>query len=174
MTEDLERLSKLTERQKACLRLVHRAMSSKEIAIELKLSPRSVDTYLSDALKLLGTASRGEAARMLAAFEANGLSQKLRSQPQALVSPLNSATIGAAANEEMQPLSGVGSQVVMEDQRSYDPGPLPRVPIGGPVINGSIKLKVWQKLALIALVAFLSILAVGGLLAGLNALAALL
>ena len=72
-------MSRLTERQKTCLRLVAQGMSSKEIAKAIGLSPRSVDTYITDAMALLGSATRRDAARALAEQE---ISQQLRSQPQ--------------------------------------------------------------------------------------------
>jgi DNA-binding CsgD family transcriptional regulator len=61
---------RLTEKQKECLRLVLRRNSSKEIASELGISPHTVDARLKGALKALGTASRFEAARILATYEA--------------------------------------------------------------------------------------------------------
>jgi DNA-binding CsgD family transcriptional regulator len=60
---------RLTEKQKECLRLVLRRNSSKEIALELGISPHTVDARLKGALKALNTASRFEAARMLAEYE---------------------------------------------------------------------------------------------------------
>ncbi|WP_375285675.1 helix-turn-helix transcriptional regulator [Sphingomonas sp.] len=58
-------LTELTPIQIECLRLVARGMSaSKAIGRELDLSPGTVDTYLSRASRLLGAASRQEAARM--------------------------------------------------------------------------------------------------------------
>lgn len=68
--------------QKACLRLVSRGRTSKEIALETGLTPQTVDTYLKTAMSKLGAASRREAARCLEKYE---LSQELGSQPPGLV-----------------------------------------------------------------------------------------
>lgn len=64
-------LSELTPIQIDCLRLVARGTSaSKAIGRELALSPGTVDTYLSRASRLLGAASRQEAAALFVAAEA--------------------------------------------------------------------------------------------------------
>lgn len=60
---------RVTDKQKECLRLVLRRNSSKEIALELGISSHTVDARLKGALKALGTASRFEAARLLAEYE---------------------------------------------------------------------------------------------------------
>lgn len=61
----------LSERQKACLRLVARGMSSKEIAIETGLTPQTVDTYIKAAISRLGVSNRREAARLVGVREAS-------------------------------------------------------------------------------------------------------
>lgn len=65
-----DRLAKLTDGQKECLRLVYRHMSSKDIARELGISPHSVDARLRSAIRALGVATRTDAALRLAAHEA--------------------------------------------------------------------------------------------------------
>lgn len=65
-----DRLAKLTDGQKECLRLVYRHMSSKDIARELGISPHSVDARLRSAIRALGVAARTDAALLLAAHEA--------------------------------------------------------------------------------------------------------
>jgi DNA-binding CsgD family transcriptional regulator len=76
----------LTEQQKACLRLVSGGMSSKEIAIELGLSPQTVDSYLTRAIAALGASNRRDAARMLAQAEG---SQKSGSRTEAVAEPID-------------------------------------------------------------------------------------
>ncbi|HEX8365238.1 MAG TPA: helix-turn-helix transcriptional regulator [Allosphingosinicella sp.] len=61
----------LPENQKACLRLVAKGMSSKEIAKALGLTPQTVDTYVKASMARIGAANRREAARMLVAAEAS-------------------------------------------------------------------------------------------------------
>lgn len=60
----------LTARQKECLRLVSRDRDAKEIARILGLSPETVRGHVKAAMARLGTNSRYEAARRLAAAEA--------------------------------------------------------------------------------------------------------
>ncbi|MDP3593435.1 response regulator transcription factor, partial [Phenylobacterium sp.] len=59
----------LTPRERECLRLVDRHLSSKQIARELGMSKASVDTYCDRARKKLGVGDRYSAARALAARE---------------------------------------------------------------------------------------------------------
>lgn len=67
---ETERLAKLTDGQKECLRLVYRHLSSKDIARELGISPHSVDARLRSAIRAMGVATRIDAALRLAAHEA--------------------------------------------------------------------------------------------------------
>nr|WP_296615348.1 helix-turn-helix transcriptional regulator [Sphingomonas sp.] len=61
---------RLTERQKACLRLVGRGYTSKQIGRQLAISPATVDNHVRDALATLQVQSRAEAARLLVDWEA--------------------------------------------------------------------------------------------------------
>lgn len=63
VTDQVEALDRLTERERECLRLVDRHMSSKEIARELGLSKHTVDWHLDKARRRLGAADRYDAAR---------------------------------------------------------------------------------------------------------------
>jgi len=66
---DTERLDRLTEQQRACLRLVYRHMTSKEIAPLLGIEPGSVDQHIKAAMRVLGVGERRTAARLLAEYE---------------------------------------------------------------------------------------------------------
>ena len=68
-----DRIAKLTEKQRACLRLVLMHKSSKEIARELGLQVDAVDQRIKTAMKTLGVQSRVEAARLLAETELSDL-----------------------------------------------------------------------------------------------------
>jgi DNA-binding CsgD family transcriptional regulator len=70
----LKRLSKLSDGQRDCLRLVGQYLSSKEIARILKISPHTVDQRLKRAAALLEMTSRFDAAR---AFMQNSLDQQV-------------------------------------------------------------------------------------------------
>ena len=51
----------LTERELEALRFVAKGLPSKRIAIEMKISPASVDTHLRNTYRKLGANNRGEA-----------------------------------------------------------------------------------------------------------------
>ncbi len=61
-----ERVAKLSDGQLDCLRLVAQHLSSKEIAVELGISPHTVDQRIRQALHILGVSRRAHAARIVA------------------------------------------------------------------------------------------------------------
>ena len=61
-----ERVARLSEGQLDCLRLVAEHLSSKEIAVELGISPHTVDQRVRHALHTLGVPRRAQAARIVA------------------------------------------------------------------------------------------------------------
>lgn len=65
-----DRFDRLTERQKACLRLVHDLRNTAEIARELGCSKDAIDKAIKGAMAKLGANRRADAARMLIAHEA--------------------------------------------------------------------------------------------------------
>lgn len=71
-------VTRLTDRQRACLRLVAKGYTSKEIGRQLEISPATVDSHVRAILDTLQVETRAEAARRLAAVEAPG--QPLTSQ----------------------------------------------------------------------------------------------
>jgi DNA-binding CsgD family transcriptional regulator len=74
---DRDRLDRLTEQQRACLRMVYQHMTSKEIAPRLGIEPGSVDQHIKAAMRRLGVGERRAAARMLAEHEAAGHARPL-------------------------------------------------------------------------------------------------
>lgn len=65
-----ERFALLTRRHRECLRGVKALKGSKEIAADLGLGKSTVDSYLTEAVRLLGARNRRDAALALADFEA--------------------------------------------------------------------------------------------------------
>lgn len=65
MAMSAEHISKLTDSQRAYLRLVLEHRSSKEIAQQFGISAHTVDKRIKEAMRILGVSSRIEAARML-------------------------------------------------------------------------------------------------------------
>jgi DNA-binding CsgD family transcriptional regulator len=69
-TDDISsRLSKLSQAQCECLRLVNIHLTSKEIAIRLGVSRHTIDQRLDRACKSLGVSTRKEAARLFALYD---------------------------------------------------------------------------------------------------------
>jgi len=95
--DDREPLSRLTEREKVCLRQWLQHKSAKEIAADLGISHHAVEKRLKMARTKLGATSSLEAARMLG--EAEGYGQAVAQSPE-LVSdalPLHSVFTRLAA-----------------------------------------------------------------------------
>ncbi len=119
-----DRVTKLSDAQCDCLRLVAEHRSSKEIARLLMISSHTVDQRLKRAASILAVESRFEAARMFASYEReNGFAQPVyeRLVYQRPDLPLfnDSADIGVSANEQ-DPLDGsVEGTSLHEAQASY-------------------------------------------------------
>lgn len=60
-----DRVAKLTRGQLDCLQLVAQHLSSKEIAVELGISPHTVDQRIRQALHILDVPRRSQAARLV-------------------------------------------------------------------------------------------------------------
>ena len=85
-----QRLARLTDKQRECLRLVYAHMSSKEIAPRLHVEPGTVDQYIKAAMRTLGVSDRRAAALMLADHEA-------KTARPLVYQPLDIAQIGEPA-----------------------------------------------------------------------------
>lgn len=133
-----DRLSRLTDKQRECLRLVYAHMSSKEIAQQLGVEPGTVDQYVKAAMRTLGVSDRRAAARMLAEHEGDNLSVERSSKIK-----------------------------LQEDQEDYNAGRPQREPLLPLPLEGLRPTNVgWRKRLLwIVLIAIGSALAFGALLA---------
>ncbi len=72
MVTDPSRFDRLTRRHRECLRGVRDLKGSKEIADELGIEKSTVDSYLTEAVKVLGARNRRDAALQWAAYDAAG------------------------------------------------------------------------------------------------------
>jgi DNA-binding CsgD family transcriptional regulator len=81
----------LHEGHRACLELVAKGMSTKEIARATGLAPSSVDTYLKQAISVLGATNRRQAARtyldMITSQKLGSPSAPLPSRPEVAPTP---------------------------------------------------------------------------------------
>lgn len=83
---DPDRLARLTEQQRACLRFVFARMAPKDIAPHLGLAPDGVEREIRAAMRTLGTGDRRAAARMLAEHEG-----AVREPPAVVAAPTEAA-----------------------------------------------------------------------------------
>ena len=137
--------ARLSDGQKACLRLVAKGMSSKEISKETGLTPQTVDTYVKAAISRLGVTNRREAARALVLWEESAGAEPL--------------PIGAPGNE---PPSAQAPAVATARERGTGLG-LP--PVGGRINDLGWAEKSAQALK-IALVATAAVVALALVIAG--------
>ena len=169
----IDRVALLTDKQRACLRLVWRHRESKEIARELGISPHSVDGRIKTAMRRLGVEDRYEAARLLAEAETGGTDQPPVYGSSDMASP-------AFRPADLPPLNAggrpAGPLVLEEAQAAYrlspTPGPwfAPPLPTMGRPKND---LSASSRLFWVAVVAIGTAVAFGALAAGLEALSRL-
>ncbi|GFZ78342.1 MULTISPECIES: helix-turn-helix transcriptional regulator [Sphingobium] len=75
-------ISRLTDKQKECLRLVAQNLNTKQIARQIGKSDHAVNQRVRQALRALGVADRFEAARILSEVEGRQTYQPLIYQPE--------------------------------------------------------------------------------------------
>lgn len=98
------RVARLSPGQLDCLRLVDLHLSSKEIAVELNISPHTVDQRVRGALHILRVDRRTQAARLVA--QVCGPYQRLIHQSPHVES----------ADDERHPESAIGQQIRHADR----------------------------------------------------------
>jgi DNA-binding CsgD family transcriptional regulator len=118
---DENSFERLTERQKACLRLVLTGRSSKHIADVLRISPGTVDQHLKAACKILGQNERGAAARLFAAWDERH-PQVLDSQSNGLVEPAPGRPTVSITGREGEDRRSTPTMEVRESRATYDSG----------------------------------------------------
>ena len=153
---DRDRIARLTDKQRACLRLVYAHMSSKEIAPKLGVEPGTVDQYVKAAMRILGVSDRRAAAKMLAEHEGPAR-QPLVYQPLDIAETAETATLAASTGGMRQAAFGGAVRDERAVIRAYPP-PSPDalklpLPIGGrrPSDLGALKRLGWI-LAIILLI----------------------
>ncbi|ABQ69528.1 helix-turn-helix transcriptional regulator [Rhizorhabdus wittichii DC-6] len=170
-----DRIEKLTEAQRVCLRMVLMHLSSKDIARELGISPHTVDQRLRMAIQALGVANRFEAARILAKYETPNAYQSAVYQSSHVAPQPVHATVGLSdIHGVRQDDNGYHGSAVREEQiafrtPAFATGGFVNLPIPTPGRERN-DLSIVQRLGWIVSIAIASALAFGGLLAGLDAL----
>lgn len=170
---DSDRLAKLTEGQRACLRGVLRHMSSKDMARELGVSPHTIDQRLRQAMRTLGAGSRVQAAFMLAQHE--GVPEYQSSAYQSLhVAPAGQPPATGSIGYERRANAEQLLEPVREEQAAFQADfPTSSRTLRLPLPGGGVRphdIGTWQRLGWVAAIAIAAALAFGALLAGLEAL----
>src|SRR6187551_240318 len=111
------RVERLTDKQRECLRMVYRHMETKEIARVLGLSPDGVTQRIKAAMKTLGVDRRRDAALILA--EAEGLAPYPRQvyPSRDIASTREPAMLAPSTEGEWQ--SGSSGEAMREEQAAF-------------------------------------------------------
>jgi DNA-binding CsgD family transcriptional regulator len=168
-----ERVMRLTEGQLDCLRLVDQHLSSKEIAVELGISPHTVDQRVRQSLAILGVERRAQAARIVAQF--SGPYQRLIHQSPYIPGDLQSGHPDAAVSHQIRHAGRAGedrrSGFITEQRPAFWPSLQPPFATRS---NPRNEMSVGQRLFWIAAIAIGAAFSAGMYLAGLESLARLL
>lgn len=103
-----DRVAKLSDVQKQCLRLAAEGRSSKEIAPLVGLTHQTVDQYLHRARQTMGAANRREAARILAEIESSTPFKGFELKPNAVAELEIPGNSGASTEQEKSPAGLLG------------------------------------------------------------------
>jgi DNA-binding CsgD family transcriptional regulator len=169
-----QRVARLSEGQRECLRMVYRHMETKEIARVLGLSPDGVTQRIKAAMRILGVDRRRDAALILA--EAEG------TEPYpSLVYPSRDIAIApdpptfTPSIEGGRP-SGSSGEAMREEQAVFETAPLARRPVLPLPIGGARPddVGILKRLAWIAGITIGIALAFGALVSGVEALTRIL
>ena len=169
-----ERCARLTAGQLDCLRLVDQHLSSKEIAVELDISPHTVDQRIRQALAILGVERRTQAARVVA--QCCGPYQRLIHQPPYIETKSPEGHSAGAVSHQIRhadragEAGGAGFITEQRPAHSWSSLPLPIATRSNP----RNEMSVGQRLFWIAAIAIGAAFSAGMYLAGLESLARLL
>jgi DNA-binding CsgD family transcriptional regulator len=167
-----DRVARLTQGQRECLRMVFRHMETKEIARELGISPDGVTQRIKNAMRTLGVSRRKDAAVILA--EAEGLT----AYPPLVHPPRDIAAapdpVMLIASTEGVHESGLAGRAMREDQAAfmpYPPAQLRGLQVPLPILGGRPSDLSWtRRLGWIIAIMLVIALVFGMFLAGLESL----
>jgi DNA-binding CsgD family transcriptional regulator len=114
---DRDRIERLTDKQRECLRLVYRHMETKEIARVLGLSPDGVTQRIKTAMKTLRVDRRRDAALLLAEAEGPQPYPPQVYPPRDIAAAPEPAMFAASTNGEWH--RGSSGAAIKEQQASF-------------------------------------------------------
>jgi len=168
------RVERLSAGQLDCLQLVNEHLNSKEIAVELDISPHTVDQRIRGALHILGVERRAQAARLVARYK--GPYQRLIHQSPHIHGGEQSGHPEAAVRHQIRHADragGAGSALIRTEQRVVTFAPSLQLPFATRS-NPRNEMSVGQRLFWIAAIAIGAAFSAGMYLAGLESLSRLL
>ncbi|MCA1838662.1 MAG: helix-turn-helix transcriptional regulator [Actinobacteria bacterium] len=169
-----DRIARLTAGQLDCLRLVDQHLSSKEIAVELGISPHTVDQRIRQALHILGVERRAQAARLVSQY--SGPYQRLIHQSPHIEPAARTGHPDLTVSHQIRHADragGAGRPGFLTEQRPASFWPSLQLPFATRS-NPRNEMSVGQRLFWIAAIAIGSAFSAGMYLAGLESLARLL
>src|ERR1044072_8543204 len=139
---DHDRVARLSEGQRQCLRMVYRHMETKETARQLGITPDGVARRIKTAMRILGVHRRRDAALLLAQAEAEAGARDGApylpqvNPPWGIAPPLEPDTIGPGIAGERQRYGAPLGRELREEQVAFEaalppPGPRLPLPLGG-------------------------------------------
>ena len=167
-----DRVQRLSDGQLEVLRLVDEHLNSKEIAVELGISPHTVDQRIRGAIRTLGVTKRQEAARLVAQIQPY---QRLIHQPPYIDEPAKPAETGGAISFQIRHADragGVGLSGLETEQGTLVSRPF-LVPPWSTRSHPRNEMSVSQRLLWILSIAMGASFSAGMYLAGLESLARL-
>ncbi len=168
------RVARLSPGQLDCLRLVDQHLSSKEIAVELHISPHTVDQRIRGALHILGVERRSQAARLVS--QNCGPYQRLIHQPPYVEPDPRTVQPMATVSHQIRHADragGTGGAGFITEQRPASFRSSLQMPFATRS-NPRNEMSVAQRLLWIVLIATGAAFSAGMYLAGLESLARLL
>ena len=171
--DDAKRVGRLSPGQLECLQLVDQHLSSKEIAVELGMSPHTVDQRIRQALQILGVDRRTHAARLVARH--HGPYQRLIHQSPHIEPAANDGHPDEAVRLQIRHADRAGGvfEAGFNTEQRPTPGPFLQLPFATRS-NPRNEMSVGQRLFWIAAIAIGAAFSAGMYLAGLESLSRLL
>lgn len=168
-----DRVAKLNRGQLECLQLVAQHLSSKEIAVELGISPHTVDQRIRQALHILDVPRRSQAARLVAQY--GEPYQRLIHQPPYIETAAPASDEEGAVSNQIRHAGRAGEARASDDFTEHKPAI--RSPLQLPFATRSHprnEMSVGLRLLWIVIIATGAAFSAGMYLAGLESLARLL
>lgn len=168
-----DRVAKLNRGQLECLELVAQHLSSKEIAVELGISPHTVDQRIRQSLHILEVSRRSQAARLVA--QSAEPYQRLIHQPPYIEAESAASDEEGAVSNQIRHADRAGEVRASDDFTEHKPAIRPSLQL--PFATRSHprnEMSVGLRLLWIVIIATGAAFSAGMYLAGLESLARLL